>query len=453
MPLLLAGCVTGAPPPPPEALPAAFEHATPATAKHSPTLDWYRTFGSPELEQLIASAREANTDLRAARERVLQADARARQAGAAILPSVSANGTANYLAGHSSQGSGHELDWAAMLAASYEVDFWSRNRSVAEAARLESRSSEADRETVALTLLSAVSIQYFEVLALRERIAIGRQSLDTGEQVLQAVTLRHRAGNANPTDVATQTAALDALRVQVAEFEQSEVQSRAALALLVGHAPEGFEVAATSLADLREPAVTPGIPSTLLARRPDLVRAELQLRAANANVAAARAAMLPSLSLTASGGLQNPALPATVTTISGTGPSFALAANLIQPIFDHGRLRAQRDEALAHERELLANYRGAILAALVDVETALSALEHLERVRPFQEDNVRQSEQALAGIRLRYERGAGELLALLEAQRTLYAARDQFAQYRLARLRATVALCKALGGGWQAAAP
>jgi NodT family efflux transporter outer membrane factor (OMF) lipoprotein len=268
--------------------------------------------------------------------------------------------------------------------------------------------------------------------------------------VLQVVELRYRAGTASPTEVAAQAAALDAVNLQLVELEQAEVQSRAALALLLGRAPEAFDVTAKSLEGLHEPVVSPGLPSALLTRRPDLVQAESQLRAANASVAAARAALLPSLSLTASGGVQNPALPATVTTIAGTGPSFALSANLIQPIFDHGRLRAQRDEALARERELLAGYQGAILAALVDVEAALSALEHLERARPAQEDNVLQSERSLAGARLRYERGAGEILPLLDAQRTLYAARDQYAQYRLARLRARVALCKALGGGWQA---
>lgn len=449
-PLLLGGCIANAPVSTPGALPTAFEHGGASTEGGLPAADWYRQFGSAELDQLISAAQGANTDLEAARARVLQADARARQAGAAILPAVNANGSANYLAGHSSQGSGHELDWAAMLSASYEVDFWGKNRSAAQAARFEARASRADEETVKLTLLSAVSTQYFEVLALRERIAIGKQSVATAERVLQAVEFRHRAGTASPTDVATQTAALDSARLQLGELEQAEVQSRAALALLLGRPPEAFDVVAQSLDALQEPAVTPGLPSTLLTRRPDLVQAESQLRAANANVAVARAALLPSLSLTASGGIQNPALPATVTTIAGTGPSFGLTANLIQPIFDRGRLRAQRDEALARERELLAAYRGTILAALVDVETALSTLEHLDRARPIQEDNVVQSERSLEGAQLRFDRGSGELLALLEAQRTLYVARDQQALYRLARLRARIALCKALGGGWQA---
>jgi outer membrane protein TolC len=148
--------------------------------------------------------------------------------------------------------------------------------------------------------------------------------------------------------------------------------------------------------------------------------------------------------------VQNPALPATVLTIAGTGPSLSLAANLTQPIFDHGRLRAQRDEAAARERELVAAYRAAILAALVDVENALGALQQLNAARSFQQGSLDASERAFAGARLRYQHGAGDLLTLLEAQRVLYEARDRFIQYRLARLEALVALCKAFGGGWQA---
>jgi outer membrane protein TolC len=176
--------------------------------------------------------------------------------------------------------------------------------------------------------------------------------------------------------------------------------------------------------------------------------AEANLRAASANLTAARAALFPSLTLTAAAGVQNPALPATVLTIGGTGPSFSLAGNLTQPIFDHGRLRAARDEAAAHERELLAAYRAAILAALVDVENALGALQQLDATRSFQQGSLEESERAFEGARLRYEHGAGDLLTLLEAQRVLYEARDQFIQYRLARLTALVALCKALGGGF-----
>ena len=146
--------------------------------------------------------------------------------------------------------------------------------------------------------------------------------------------------------------------------------------------------------------------------------------------------------------MQNPALPATVLTIAGVGPSFALGANLVQPIFDHGRLKAQRDEVQAKNLELLSAYRASIIAALGDVENALAAIQHLNQAREYQIENVAQSERAFEGAKARYQAGSVDFLTLLEAQRTLYTARDQFTQYKLARLKALVGLCKALGGGW-----
>jgi multidrug efflux system outer membrane protein len=164
----------------------------------------------------------------------------------------------------------------------------------------------------------------------------------------------------------------------------------------------------------------------------------------------ARAALLPSLSLTASGGLQNPALNAAVISLSGVGPTVNLGASLTQTIFDGGRLRAMRAESQAKDDELIIAYRAAILAALVDVENALNALHHLAEAKASQRESVMQSERAFEGASLRYKAGSGDFLTVLEAQRALYAARDQYSQYRLARLQALVALCKALGGGWHA---
>ena len=448
---LLSGCTGGATIQPPHQVPAAFRYGA-GRGGSWPAQDWYRGFGSEELDRLIDLAVDNNNDLAAARERVLQADARARQAGAAILPSVDANANANFLAGHSAQGSGHELDWLATLSASYEVDFWGKNRATAHAAALEAAASLADRDTVALTILGGVADEYFQVLALRERIAIARSNRDNAQQVLKIVQLRLDAGVATPVDLASQKAALDAAEIALGDLEQSEVEARAALALLLAHMPENFDIEGHSLDPLTEPAVAAGLPSELLTRRPDVVMAEANLRAADADLTAARAAMLPSLTLTAAAGVQNPALPATVLTIAGAGPSLALAANLTQPIFNHGKLRARRDEAAARERELLAGYRSAVLAALVDVEKALSALQHLDAQRDFESGNLAESERAFEGARLRYEKGSGDFLTLLESQRMLFTARDQFTQYRLARLEGLIALCKALGGGWNSAA-
>jgi multidrug efflux system outer membrane protein len=432
---------------PPSELPAVFENGTDPHGQW-PAKEWYRDFSSDELNTFIDLAIKNNWDLAGARARVTQADARARQAGSAILPSVDAAGNASYLAGHSSQGGGHELDWSAMLTASYEVDFWGKNRAAANSAGLLAGASRAERDALRLTTLAGVANGYFQVLALRERLSIAQLNRDAALQLLSVVQARFDAGFASPVDLATQKAAYDTAQIAITDLQQTEIETRASLALLLGRVPENFTVQNKPLDSLSEPLVTAGLPSELLNRRPDLLLAESNLQAGHADLIAARAAMFPSLNLTAGAGVQNPALPATVLTIPGVGPSFALGAGLVQPIFDHGLLRARRDEVQAKELELLSAYRAAIIAALIDVENALGEIHHLDVAREFQVENLKQSERAFEGAKLRYQAGSGDFLTLLEAQRTLYAARDQFVNYKLARLQALVSLCKALGGGW-----
>jgi NodT family efflux transporter outer membrane factor (OMF) lipoprotein len=445
--LLTACAAQSVAPPPQQDIPVAFDNVS-APGGQWPAQEWYRDFGSDELNSFIDIAAKTNTDVEAARARVAQADARARQAGAAILPKIDALGTANYFSGHSSQGGGHELDWSAMLSASYEVDFWGKNRATANSARLLAGASRADRDAMALTTLAGVASGYFQLLAVRERLAVAQSNRDAAKQLLEVVQARFDVGVASPIDLATQKAALDVAQIAISDLQQTELEARTGLAILLGRPPEQFEVKGLPLDSLREPTVAAGLPSELLTRRPDILLAESNLRAGHADLIAARAAMFPSLSLTASGGVQNPALPATVLTIAGVGPSFALGANLVQPIFDHGKLKAQRDEVQARNLELLSAYRASILAALGDVENALAAIQHLDQARGYQLENVAQSERAFEGAKARYQAGSVDFLTLLEAQRTLYAARDQFIQYKLARLHALVGLSKALGGGW-----
>jgi multidrug efflux system outer membrane protein len=448
--MLLAGsgCALQPPPRAAPAAPAVFENGVSGAAAAWPSSDWYHGFGSAELDGLIARAASSNLDLTAARARLIQADARSRQAGAALLPAVDAGGTGNFLAGHSSQGSAHELDWSALLSTSYEVDFWGRNRATANAARFLGAAARADQDTLALTTSAAVADSYFELLSLRERLRIAQSNLDAARSLLEAVQARFSAGAADPVQLATQRTVLASAQLAIPELKQRESEALTALALLVGQQPEQFQVAGLALAQLAEPQVAPGLPVQLLIRRPDIYLAEANLRAADANLVAARAALLPTLTLTAAGGVQNPAMNAAVMTLSGTGPALNLGVGLTQSIFDGGKLRALRDESRARDEELLANYRKAILASLVDVENSLSALHNLDAARGFQNENLAQSQRAFDGAQLRYSQGAGDFLTVLEAQRTLYAARDQYSQYQLARLQALVALCKSLGGGW-----
>ena len=332
-----AGCTLQATKPATVAMPASFEQKSPSDQTAWPGKDWYRGFGSPELNGLIEQASSNNFDVSAARSRIAQADARARQAHAAILPSVDATGNANYLAGHSVNGTAHETDWAALLSASYEVDFWGKNRATADSARLLSVAARADHDTVALTALAGVANGYFQVLSLRERLSIAHSNIDAARTLMSIVDARFNVGLSNPVEVATQKAALASAELIIPELEQGQVEALAALALLVGRQPEGFTVEGAPLESLVEPAVAAGLPSELLQRRPDVYTAEANLKSASADLVVARAALYPSLTLTAAGGVQNPALNAAIQSLSGVGPTMNLGASLTQPIFNAGK--------------------------------------------------------------------------------------------------------------------
>ena len=447
------GCAIQKPLPAPIEPPAAFENQPAERAAAWPAKDWYRSFGSEQLNTLVDLAQKNNGDLAQARARIQQADARARQAGAAILPAVDAVGTGNFLAGHSSSGSGHETDWSAMLSASYEVDFWGKKRATINSALFLATAAHVEQQTVALTTLAGVANAYFQLLAVRERLNIAHSNVDAARSLVQAIQARFDAGSASPVELATQKSTLGTAEIVITELEQQQSEARAALALLIGRIPEGFDIEYVPFDAMSEPAVAAGLPSELLQRRPDLIVAEANLRSAHADVAVARAAMFPSLNLTAAAGVQNPALNAAILAISGPGSSLAITSTLTQPIFNHGKLRAQRAEVQAKSDELVAAYRTSIISALIDVENALAAIGHLNAARALQEETLAQSQRAFDGAKLRYQAGSGDFLTLLDAQRTLYTARDQYVLYRLARLQSLVSLCKALGGGWSASEP
>lgn len=440
------GCATTTVPLPDE--PALSSWTTSQPSGAIPTREWFRGFGSPELDSLIAAAYAGSLDLQAADARLRQADARARAAGAAILPQVDLNADSTTYAGHSSGGSAHETDYGALVSASYEIDFWGKNRNARASAQASREASEADRAVIALSTVTGVAATYFQVVGLRERTAVAQETVDNARRLLSFLEARRSVGLSNPTEVAQQRAALASAEIHVRELDQQEAAAQAALAILVGRMPGVLKIDARRLSDFMEPRVSAGLPAELLTRRPDVFAAERNLRAAHADLAQARAAFFPSITLTGSGGLQDPAVNAAVIALAGVGPSLALGAGLTQSIFNGGRLRAARDEAAAREQEMLAQYRTATLSALWDVETALAATAHLEQQEEAQRETVAQSELALAGAQARYREGSGDFLAVLDTERALFSARDQMSRYRLARLQAAVGLCKALGGGW-----
>ena len=448
----IAGCASTTPPAlPADAVPEHFAQPVDGQAPLWPSATWWQGFHDEQLDGLIAQAQARNWDVYQASARVRQADARARQAGAALLPSVdlSANSTSFY--GNSHGTSAHETDYGASLAVSYDLDFWGKHRDEVSAARSTLRASEAERATVALTVTAGIATTYFEVLALEERIAIARASLDGAETILRIVQRRVDAGYAASADLTQQRANVAALSAALPVLEQQELEMRSALAVLLGLPPEQLALHPARLADLAAPVVRPGLPSELLTRRPDLVSAESALSAAHADLALARKAYLPDISLTASGGLAYPAMAAAVDTLPGFGLAASAGASLTQAIFDGGRRRQKTEEATAREQELLGAYRAAILAALADVENALGGIAHLSAQEAALRTQVEAASRVLHSAQRRYVAGSADFLAVTDAQRALYGAQDQLTDIQRAHLASLVTLFKALGGGWESA--
>jgi NodT family efflux transporter outer membrane factor (OMF) lipoprotein len=447
--LLLCGCAQTPPPALSQGdVPASFDQTAPAGATVPLTADWWKSFGNAELTSLVETSQSGNLDIAQAEARLLQADARARQAGAALLPSVALNGNVNGFYGRNGGASASETDFGLGLGASYEVDFWGKNRAAAQSAGALRAASAADRATVALTASAAVANTYFQLLSVRERLNVARANLQSSQQILGVVQRRVDAGYSPGSDLTQERANLAAQQAAIPPLEQQELEARNALAILMGRAPEGFTVQGQTLGGVTAPAVSPGLPSALLTRRPDIATAESNLAAAHADVAAARAAMLPDITLTATGGLQNPFINAAVDAIPGTGLALSAGAALAQNVFDAGKLQAKSDETLAREQELLAAYRAAVFNAFGDVENALGNLGHLQAQETALAEQVTEAEGVLRAAQRKYAAGAADFLVVSDAERSLYAARDQLADIRRARLTASVALYKALGGGW-----
>jgi NodT family efflux transporter outer membrane factor (OMF) lipoprotein len=434
-------------------IPAAFDQSGPPNAPIWPASEWWKGYGDPQLVGLIEKARASNLDIAQAEGRLHQADARARQAGAALLPTVGLSGTINSLYGQSNGASAHETDYSLGLGASYELDFWGKNRALADSAQASRTASAADRATVALTVTGSVANTYFQLLSLRERITVAEANLKSSQSILNVVQRRVNAGYSAASDLLQERANIAAQQAILPALQQQELEARDALAILVGRPPEGFSVTGADLEKIAAPAVAPGVPSALLSRRPDVAGAEANLVAAHANLTAARTAFLPNVTLSASAGLQYPALAAAIDTLPGLGFGAAAGAALLQTIFDGGRNAAITDEARGHEEELLAAYRAAAMSAFADVENAMGALDHLAAQETALREQVAQAEKVLGAARRKYEGGYSDFLTVTDAERSLYTARDQLSDIRRARLAASVALYKALGGGFSAPGP
>lgn len=453
----LAGCAITEPRTVPAvALPAAWDEAATLTADadlEGVPARWWPAFGSPTLDALIDEGLGGSSDLRIGAERVTQAELALRQAGISRLPTLGASlGSSLSKSDGPDTGASERRSTSAALSVSYELDLWGRLAAGVQAGEAALEATRYDLDTLRISVASSIAASYFELLTTRERLRLARENLAVAERVLGVVEARYRNGVATALEVSQQRTTVLSQRGALIPLEVAERQTLSALALLIGRVPQGQAVADDRLETLRVPEPAPQLPSVLLSRRPDLAAAEADLRAADADVAAARAALLPSLGLSAGGSLGTAAL----LNLADPTASASLGLSLAQTLFDGGLRRSQIALAQSRRVVLVETYVAAVRSALKEVDDGLGNADRSRRQSEVQRSIVVQAQDTLRLAELRYREGSDDLLAVLDAQRTLFSAQDNLATLRLARLNAALDLVRALGGGWErplAAAP
>ncbi|MCW1991059.1 multidrug efflux system outer membrane protein [Bradyrhizobium diazoefficiens] len=431
-------------------VPAQYKYA--GKGDTPPSLDWWRGFRSAELTQLMEEAQTVNLDIAAAVSRIVQADAQARQAGAALLPSVSTGGSETYsrTSGSSSSGltnGGREVvNYSASLSASYQLDFWGQNRDALQTAEETANANRFDRDVVALTTLASVANAYFQVLTSQDRLRTSQRNIASAQRILDAVKERRKAGTGTDLDVAQQESVVANQKALVPPLRQTLDQNVNALAVLVSRPPESVRVLGGSLDRIAIPRVTPGLPSELLTQRPDIRRQEAQLASATANIGNARAQFFPTIQLTGNGGYQSSAL---VSLFQPHAAFFQLVGSATQPIFDGGKILGNFEFAKARQDELLQTYRKTIVQAFADVDNALFSIKQTTIKLQLQRDVVTASRRAFDLSEQQLRAGTADIVTVLNTQLTLFQAEDALSQAQLARLLAIVSLYQALGGGWE----
>ena len=413
-----------------------------------PNSDWWHGFGSETLDDLIGQAQRNNDDLAGAIARIREADAQVRIAGAPLLPSLDFDASATRQhARLTSLGNTTTFNtFNTEFFASYELDFWGKNRASLSAARATALASRYDKETVALTVISSVATTYFQALEFRDRLQVARSNLANGEQILHGFQLEQTAGIATGLDVAQQETTVALLRAAIPPLEQQFRQTVNALAVLIGKTPEDIAVDTGTLTSLTIPPIVEGLASQLLSRRPDIAESEQQLISANANITVARAALFPNIQLTASGGYVSPAL---ASLISPAGRIWALSAGLTQPIFHGGALRGQVQFSNARYAELLSAYHKTVISAFSNVENALVAAQQTTEQQLRQQEAVEKARRAFQFAETQMSAGTANILTVLNTENALFSAQDELVQIQFLHLQSLVNLFTALGGGWQ----
>ncbi len=440
--IVLAAC-TMAPDYERPAIDTPQSYASPQQAGMNVAADtrWWESFQNPELTLLMQAALQRNLDIEQALARVEQARGAARAAGADLLPQVNGSGSAgrNDIRGGSTRESAD-----IGLSASYALDIWGRYRDQTRAAELSLEATQYDKEAAALIVQAQVATTYFTILTLKDRIAIAEDSLKAAHDTLDIVEARYKAGSISGLDLAQQRNTVAAIEATLPSLRASLAANLNAMAILVTATPGRFTVAGETLDKVTLPAIDAGQPSALLERRPDIRSSEASLKAANADIGAARAAFFPSIDLSAS-------LTRSFATASAAETASSMGASLLAPIFSGGSLEGNLQSAKGRQAELAAAYQQTVLTSFSEVENALTNVETTAQREASLEIAAREAGKAYELSQARYRAGASDLLSVLDAQRSWLSARDSAATARLDRYSSAVDLFVALGGGWKSA--
>jgi multidrug efflux system outer membrane protein len=414
--------------------------------------DWWRLYRDPTLDTLVATGLAQGTDVRLAIARVEEAAALMREANATLFPEVDASGGASRtgLSGQIPSVRGGALstfdNFALSANTAFELDFWGRLRRLRETAQAQFEASEYARGVVGLTLSGAIARTYFSLRALDAQIAVSEESLKSADDSVSITRRRSEGGIASELDVYQAEGNRAQLASQLKELQRLRALSLHQLGVLTGDLRLSLEPA--DLRALPAPPLPPaGLPSTLLERRPDLLQAEATLKAANAQIGVARAQQLPTISLTASLGVQSDNL---AHLLSPGASIWSVGVGLLGPVIDWGRYAARTAEAEARARQAAIVYEQAMQAAFRDVSDALSNVGYAAQTEHDLNDRVEFASNSLRLATQRYEAGYSAYLEVLDAQRTLNDAQLLLVRNRQLFLAYTVDLMNALGGGWHA---
>ena len=410
-------------------------------------LHWWQVFQDPQLQELIRTALKENDDLQLATERISAARAQVTITRSSLFPQVQAN--SNFSGGKDPTSQATYNILALTADAAFQLDLFGRLRRATEASRAQLLATEDARDTVILTLVSDVASDYFTLLELYLELQITRDTVKTQEDSVKLTRLRLDHGVATKLDVLQSQQVLDTANAAVPDLERQIGQEEDAISILLGHYPESVRRGRPLAEQPLPPEVPPGMPSTLLERRPDIRQVEQNLIAANAEIGVARAAFFPQISLTGSGGGAFGRSTLLTGLMSSQTGIWSYGAQVSQPIFTGGALRGNLRLAESQQRQELIAYKQVIQLSFRDVSDALIGYQKLHQVRVAQEVTVKDLQDSVDTSLRRYRGGITTYLEVLDGQRSLFTAELTLAQARGNEYQSLVQLYKALGGGWQ----